>query len=109
MGIRVWIPHHRSASNPSATKKTLSELDLGETGYYLLEFDNGDCYLGQSVDISERLKGHRLVHKDISSIRLSPDPAAARMANPYAISCASSENSSPHSSKPGFTPETKVK
>ena len=69
-------------ATPSATKKTLSELDLGETGYYLLEFDNGDCYLGQSVDISERLKGHRLVHKDISSIRLSPDPAAARMANP---------------------------
>ena len=84
--------HHRSTGNLNH-QKTLNELDLGEAKDITGQVGNGDCYLGQSVDISERLKGHRLVHKDISSIRLRPDPAAARMANPYAISCASSENS----------------
>lgn len=54
----------------------------GVVGYYLLEFENGDCYVGQSTSIADRLRGHRVLRKDISSIRPRPDFAAATMANP---------------------------
>ncbi|MFT4126789.1 MAG: GIY-YIG nuclease family protein [Gordonia sp. (in: high G+C Gram-positive bacteria)] len=65
-----------------ATKQLLADLGLGTAGYYLLEFENGDCYLGQSIDIAERLKGHRTLRKDITSIRPQPDRRASSAANP---------------------------
>lgn len=67
---------------PKATQQALEELGDGDAGYYLLEFDNGDCYLGQSISIAERLKGHRSIRKDIVAIRLHPDPAASALPNP---------------------------
>lgn len=69
-------------AKPADVQRALDKLDEGTVGHYLLEFTNGDCYLGQSVSIADRLKGHRTHHKDITSIRLLPDPAARRLANP---------------------------
>jgi hypothetical protein len=67
---------------PKQTAKVLDELGAGTAGYYLLEFDNGDCYLGQSISIVGRLKGHRTLRKDIISIRPKPDPVASAIDNP---------------------------
>ncbi|OCH81141.1 GIY-YIG nuclease family protein [Gordonia sp. UCD-TK1] len=69
-------------AKPADVQRALDKLDQGTVGYYLLEFTNGDCYLGQSISIADRLKGHRTLHKDISSIRLLPDPAARSLVNP---------------------------
>lgn len=67
---------------PAAVRKELTRLGSGSVGYYLLEFANGDCYLGQSISIADRLTGHRAVHKDILGIRLRPDMAAENLRNP---------------------------
>ncbi|MDV8003053.1 hypothetical protein [Rhodococcus sp. IEGM 1408] len=67
---------------PKQTAQVLAELGDGTAGYYLLEFENGDCYLGQSTSIADRLKGHRTLRKDIISIRPNPDPVASAMDNP---------------------------
>ncbi|GAC49572.1 hypothetical protein GOACH_15_00640 [Gordonia aichiensis NBRC 108223] len=69
-------------AKPANVQGALDKLDAGTVGYYLLEFTNGDCYLGQSISIADRLKGHRTVHKDIRSVRLLPDPAARSLVNP---------------------------
>lgn len=69
-------------AKPADVQRTLDELDEGNVGYYLLEFTNGDCYLGQSISIADRLKGHRALRKDIRSIRLLPDPTARSLVNP---------------------------
>ena len=67
---------------PTAVRQELTRLGSGSVGYYLLEFANGDCYLGQSISIADRLTGHRAVHKDILGIRLRPDIAAESLRNP---------------------------
>lgn len=67
---------------PTAVRQELTRLGSGSVGYYLLEFANGDCYLGQSISIADRLTGHRAVHKDILGIRLRPDMATESLRNP---------------------------
>lgn len=69
-------------AKPADVQRALDKLDEGNVGYYLLEFADGDCYLGQSISIADRLKGHRALHKDISSIRLLPDLIARSLVNP---------------------------
>ncbi|MDF3284548.1 hypothetical protein [Gordonia sp. N1V] len=69
-------------ARPADVQRALDELDEGNVGYYLLEFTNGDCYLGQSISIADRLKGHRALHKDIGGIRLLPDLTARSLVNP---------------------------
>lgn len=69
-------------ATPPAVQQALDKLGCGDAGYYLLEFENGDCYVGQSISISDRLSGHRVLRKDISGIRLLPDVAASNLANP---------------------------
>lgn len=69
-------------ATPVKTQEFLEARGEGLAGYYLLEFDNGDCYLGQSVSIADRLKGHRTLRNDIRSIRPLPDPVASAMHNP---------------------------
>lgn len=85
--VDKWATNHGFSAvvhpaTPDNTKKFLEARGEGLAGYYLLEFDNGDCYLGQSVSIADRLKGHRTLRKDISSIRPRPDPVASAMHNP---------------------------
>ncbi|WP_152930078.1 GIY-YIG nuclease family protein [Gordonia sp. w5E2] len=67
---------------PANVQRALDALDSGNAGYYLLDFTNGDCYLGQSISIADRLKGHRSTHKDIRGIRLRPDIEAGSIVNP---------------------------
>lgn len=85
--VDEWATNHGFSAvvhpaTPDKTKEFLEARGEGLAGYYLLEFDNGDCYLGQSVSIADRLKGHRTLRKDISSIRPRPDPVASAMHNP---------------------------
>ncbi|GAB92746.1 GIY-YIG nuclease family protein [Gordonia rhizosphera] len=85
--VHEWAQHHDfgpavAPAIPKVVQQTLNDLGAGNVGYYLLEFKNGDCYLGQSISIAERLKGHRTLRKDIKRIRLRPDPAANSLANP---------------------------
>ena len=85
--VDTWATNNQFGASikpakPADVQRALDELDEGNVGYYLLEFTNGDCYLGQSISIADRLKGHRALHKDISSIRVLPDPAARSLANP---------------------------
>ncbi|WP_157211652.1 GIY-YIG nuclease family protein [Gordonia paraffinivorans] len=67
---------------PQKVQRFLDDLNEGNTGYYLLEFDNGDCYLGQSKSIADRLKGHRVNRSDIRSIRVKPDSVARTLTDP---------------------------
>lgn len=66
----------------SAVSKALTALGRGTAGYYVLEFDNGQCYVGQSVSIAKRLGQHQLVHRDIVQIRVQADPAATESDRP---------------------------
>lgn len=69
---------------PATVAEVDAELEAigdGMAGYYLLEFDNGDCYVGQSISIAERLASHLLDRPGITSIRLLPDPDADALAS----------------------------
>ncbi|MFI8772641.1 GIY-YIG nuclease family protein [Gordonia sp. NPDC062954] len=68
-------------ANPSAVKALLAEQGKGFAGYYLLEFRNGECYVGQSVSIDKRLGQHLLVHPDTVSVRVKTDPDASLATN----------------------------
>lgn len=66
---------HPATKSRVATE--LVNLGRGTAGYYLLEFENGQCYVGQSVSIAKRLDQHRSVHRDIRQIHINPDPTAS--------------------------------
>lgn len=68
-------------ATPRTVKAYLDAAGDGTAGYYLLEFDNGECYVGQSVSIDRRLSQHLLTHPDTASIRAKTDPAAVSAEN----------------------------
>lgn len=45
-------------------------------GIYVLEFENGDLYVGQSKDVVKRYLSHRKRHMDIAVIHFKPHPQA---------------------------------
>jgi hypothetical protein len=45
---------------------------MARSGIYLLEFANGDRYLGQSRDLVLRIGGHRRTWNDITSLGVLP-------------------------------------
>ncbi|MGC5248848.1 GIY-YIG nuclease family protein [Gordonia sp. DT219] len=79
--IRKWAADHDFSHEvrPATPKSVKAFLDLegqGSAGYYLLEFHDGQCYVGQSIRIDQRLAQHLLNHPDTASIRIKADPAA---------------------------------
>ncbi|MDJ0361850.1 GIY-YIG nuclease family protein [Rhodococcus sp. H29-C3] len=46
---------------------------FGTAGYYLLEFTDGQCYIGESIDIASRLNQHLGRFRDIATIRVRPE------------------------------------
>ncbi|MDV6267759.1 GIY-YIG nuclease family protein [Rhodococcus globerulus] len=63
---------------PSALIRYLEQAGAGSGGYYILEFTDGQCYIGESIDLPERLKQHRGCYRDIHRIRVSADSEATR-------------------------------
>ncbi|MGV9671690.1 GIY-YIG nuclease family protein [Gordonia sp. NPDC003504] len=63
-------------ATPQAVKALLEKQGHGSAGYYLLEFENGECYVGQSISIDRRLAQHLLTHSDTASIRVKVDADA---------------------------------
>ncbi|MDF3312572.1 GIY-YIG nuclease family protein [Rhodococcus sp. T2V] len=51
----------------------LQNLDHGTVGFYVLEFTDGQCYVGESIDLPGRLDQHRGRYSDLQRIRLRPD------------------------------------
>lgn len=84
--IRTWAEDNGFweevvSPTPKKVQAVLEARGSGTAGYYLLEFANGQCYVGQSVNIDKRLGQHRLNHSDIVSIRVKPDTAVANATN----------------------------
>lgn len=50
-------------------KVKLKNLDFGIIGIYKLDFPNGKCYIGQSIDIRSRVREHNQRAKKINSAR----------------------------------------
>lgn len=62
--------------NPTTVARKLDEAGAGCAGYYILEFVDGQCYIGESIDLPERLRQHRARYQDIQQVRIRPDSAA---------------------------------
>lgn len=71
-----------SPADPATVEVALAQRGEGTAGYYVLGFENSDCYVGQSVAIHKRLVAHRHDRKGIQSIRILVDPAAGAMDKP---------------------------
>lgn len=63
---------------PVAVTRYLDQAGAGRVGYYILEFTDGQCYIGESIDLPQRLEQHRGRYRDIHRIRVRPDSAATR-------------------------------
>lgn len=63
---------------PSALIRYLEQAGVGSGGYYVLEFADGQCYIGESINLPERLKQHRGRYLDIHQIRVVSDAEATR-------------------------------
>ncbi|NMM91060.1 hypothetical protein B2J88_43265 [Rhodococcus sp. SRB_17] len=63
---------------PAALIQFLEQAGAGPIGYYILEFTDGQCYIGESIDLPERLKRHRGRYRDIHRIRVVSDSKAIR-------------------------------
>lgn len=83
----VWGDKHKfgvAISEPTKTsvQDALDRVGDGISGYYLLGFENGDRYLGQSTNIPARIETHKRERKGITSVRLLPDPEANTATSP---------------------------
>lgn len=63
---------------PRALIRYLEQAGAGPAGHYILEFTDGQCYIGESIDLPERHKQHRGRFRDIHRIRVRPDSEATR-------------------------------
>lgn len=86
--LRDWADEHRFGDPQPAREKVLrtalAGLGVGFAGYYLLEFTDGQCYVGQSTDLPKRVGAeHPRTYTDIKYARLLPDPAASCLEQPW--------------------------
>ncbi|MFD6881470.1 hypothetical protein [Rhodococcus sp. NPDC060084] len=77
--IAVWSAEKGFSTplepNPATVTRRLDEAGTGRAGYYILEFVDGQCYIGESIDLPERLRQHRARYQDIQQVRIRPDSA----------------------------------
>lgn len=88
VAVAQWASENRfSDSLPNsraAVLKHLDAIDDGLAGYYLLQFTNGECYVGQSQDIPRRVAvEHPRRFGDIESVRVRPDAGALGSSRPH--------------------------
>jgi len=62
----------------AALTRHLDHAGPGRAGHYILEFTDGQCYIGESIDLPERLGQHRGRYRDIHRIRVRLDATATR-------------------------------
>lgn len=79
--ITRWATEHEFSEpllpQPATVAAFLADHTSGTAGYYVLEFADGQCYIGESVDIASRLAQHRNRFRDITMIRVRPEIDAA--------------------------------
>ena len=99
--VRVWadeegfgptlrVPSRAAGSpwTPATRRQFVRSVDeslasMGTSaGYYLLGFENGDSYVGQSSDIAKRLASHLRERPSVDSIALLPDAEAGYLESP---------------------------
>lgn len=75
--IAKWADEHEFSETllpqPSTLATFLADNAYGTDGYYLLEFADGQCYIGESVNIPSRLAQHLSRFRDITTIRVRPE------------------------------------
>lgn len=67
MNFRRW-------STPPATNASALFTEPLSTGIYILSFNNGEEYVGQTVNFMQRFTAHRRRWDDIESIRFAAVP-----------------------------------
>lgn len=79
--IKRWATEHGFSEpllpQPATVAAFLADHVSGTAGYYVLEFADGQCYIGESVDIASRLAQHRNRFRDITTIRVRPEIESA--------------------------------
>ena len=79
--ITRWASEHEFSEpllpQPTTVAAFLADHMSGIAGYYVLEFADGQCYIGESVDIASRLAQHRNRFRDITAIRVRPEIESA--------------------------------
>lgn len=82
LAIHAWAAKNEFSVPLEPTPATLigylEQTDASCAGYYILEFTDGQCYIGESTDLPKRLNQHRGRYRDIHRIRVRPDSEAAR-------------------------------
>ncbi|PBC36310.1 hypothetical protein CJ179_45535 [Rhodococcus sp. ACS1] len=63
----------------SAVTRYLQDSGYGTVGFYVLEFTDGQCYVGESIDLPSRIDQHRGRYTDLQGIRLRPDDSPRRV------------------------------
>lgn len=80
--LDAWAVEHGFSAplepTPAALIRHLDQVRAGRVGHYVLEFTDGQCYIGESIDLPERLRQHRSRYRDLHRIRVRPDHGAAR-------------------------------
>ena len=79
--LKGWIETH-SMLGPFATRAEVSDfiLDHKPIGHYVLEFTDGSCYVGETVNFRERFATHSKTYDgQIESFHLRYDPTAASL------------------------------
>ncbi|WP_037159473.1 GIY-YIG nuclease family protein [Rhodococcoides fascians] len=75
--IARWATEHEFSElllpQPATVAAFLTDNANGTAGYYLLEFADGQCYIGESVNIASRLTQHLSRFRDITTIRVRPE------------------------------------
>lgn len=80
--LRLWanrhgLVHEVRPADPRRLQDALDKLGNGDGGRYLLEFEDGSCYVDRGDKIPGRLRRHLTTHPTIAGIRFGPDPVGA--------------------------------
>ncbi|WP_066910292.1 hypothetical protein [Millisia brevis] len=80
--LRLWanrhgLVHEVRPADPRRLQEVLDSLGEGEDGRYLLEFEDGSCYVDRTDKLPGRLRRHLAAHRDIAGVRFGPDPTGA--------------------------------
>lgn len=67
-----WAERNGYGAATAYSERELKSIAPRLAGLYLLEFGNGQAYIGISIDIKSRLKQHSATHADIEAFRIRP-------------------------------------
>lgn len=69
----------RLSPTRAAVARYLKDRHHGTEGYYVLEFSDGQCYVGESVNLPVRLDQHRARYSDLQGVRIRSDDIPRRV------------------------------